>query len=103
MNDTRPSWLTEECPPWCVGEHTEADHPDDRVHQGHISTIPVVMREQSLGGEGLASTERATEFDIVRFRPVSAATEWLFVGDDEHRLQLSVESAARLRATLGSV
>ena len=103
MNDTQPSWLLEDCPPWCVAEHEASDHPHDRSHQSAIVTIPVVLREQILRGGRLTNLERGADFDIARFRPIGTPMEWVFVGDDEHRLELSVESAARLVAALAAV
>lgn len=102
MNDSRPSWLLEECPPWCVAEHAEEDHPDDRQHHGVIVTVPVVLRQQALRDGCLMSSELASEFDVVRFQLVGSVMRWLFVGDDEHQLELSEESALRLTGAIGA-
>ncbi|HWJ08411.1 MAG TPA: hypothetical protein VNS46_03490 [Nocardioides sp.] len=37
-----PSWAGGPCPPWCVREHGEDDHPEDRYHQSEPSILSVV-------------------------------------------------------------
>lgn len=39
----RPSWLTAPCPAWCVRQHAEDDHPEDRYHQSEPAIVPAVV------------------------------------------------------------
>ncbi len=37
-----PTWLDEPCPPWCVRDHEEDDHPEDRYHQSEPSLFAAI-------------------------------------------------------------
>lgn len=45
----QPSWMVAPCPSWCIREHREEDHVDDRRHQGRALEVPVVMAGSMLG------------------------------------------------------
>ena len=93
----RPSWQADGCPPWCVSEHREDDHPDDRFHDSAPALVPSV-----LGPDGVAA-----DLLVVTSRRCDTANDWVFVGHPERAaegLVLSRESARRLaRAILAQL
>lgn len=102
----RPSWQLDACPHWCAGEHSEHDHPDDRVHRSAGRTVAVIARSLHPTKEAMVSSSEATEFEIGLSRRDGKTTTWVFIGDGAaHRIELSLESARRvgdeLREVLG--
>lgn len=104
MMTSRPWWLDDPCPVWCVGGHSEADHPDDHVHQSTTSqTIPVVFlrRRFSADRHHVARYLESADLDVVRYRYAADVQDWVFLGHGDDCLDLSLESARRLREALG--
>jgi hypothetical protein len=99
--DPAPSWLGEPCPRWCVREHHEDDHPEDRYHQGEASYLPVVAgRTDTIP---MTSSLTADELVVRRGRHLGEAVDWLAIESDDLRglrLLLTVESARTLAAGL---
>lgn len=94
-----PTWLTEPCPPWCVREHREDDHPEDRKHESDATLFPAVVATFDPKEE----RSRPCEFVVTLSRRVGAAETWLFIGEaegGEHRILTTPASAVRL---LGAV
>lgn len=101
---SRPSWLTRPCPLWCAGEHYETDQAAERSHQGSSHHVPVVLLGRYSGEAGRVIRDiTAAEFDVLRYRYLDGQHDWLFIGDSDHQLDLSLESAHRLHAALGAV
>jgi len=96
----RPSWLNEDCPPWCAREHHEGDHPEDRLHSSEPVHVPVVLRESLL-----VQTARATELLVQQLCALGDGDTWVLVCEPEdarHGMLLSSNSARALRAALAS-
>ncbi|WP_244931823.1 hypothetical protein [Nocardioides sp. W7] len=99
--DPAPSWSIEPCPPWCVREHREDDHPEDRYHQGEAAQLPVVAGHTDT--IPMTATLQAVELTIRQGRHHGHALEWLAIeADDQHslRLLLTLESARSLTTHL---
>ncbi|SDC00650.1 DUF6907 domain-containing protein [Nocardioides lianchengensis] len=96
-----PSWLAEHCPPWCVREHHEGDHVEDRYHQDEPGIYPVV------GGTAdtvpITSSLEAVELVVRRGRHVGESVTWVAVEAIDRtgpRLLLTLESARHLASHL---
>lgn len=102
QDQSRPSWQTEACPPWCVVDHREDDHPDDRVHDSasrHISAL--LHPSQRLAREGDGS--EVSELLVVTSRRAGDEVDWTYIGEPDRSrqyLNLSRESARRLASAL---
>ena len=97
MDDSRPSWQADECPPWCTGEHGERDHPDDRVHRGRSTAVPVVARRAWFDGEGIRRSAEAVDFEVALSRVDGEPETWLYVGAGPGlSIEVTAESAERL-------
>jgi hypothetical protein len=101
MAESKASWLRESCPPWCVATHREEDFPDDREHQGPVREVPAVLLSRTYPEPGrLVETAEATTLDVVRHCRAGSREEWVYIGDDEHRLDVSLETARRIASAL---
>lgn len=101
-----PTWLTEQCPNWCVRDHREEDHPEDRFHQSEAAVVPVVAgdggaRDRPIVADSLNSTELTVRIG----RHIGEAFTWLDMSPTEGRspaMVLSRDSARSLaRSILG--
>jgi hypothetical protein len=84
-----------ECPAWCVADHRPvAEGGEDertRRHRSAIVDLPAIAPDGAL------------ELMIELHRVDGETTTWVYVGDGtDQRLELSVESAARLVAALAT-
>lgn len=96
MHDERPTWLTEACPPWCVAEHRQHDHPDDRVHRGESTTLAGFLARGAVPTE---FEEEPAHLGVQVLRPVGGATTWVEVREAEgarHRLTVTLATARDL-------
>ncbi len=101
---SRPSWQIDECPSWCTGEHREGDHPDDRVHRGVPTTVPVVARRTSFEAAGVRRDTDATEFEVALSRVDGEPETWLYVGaGPAAAIDVSGESGERLVRAMSDV
>jgi hypothetical protein len=92
-----PTWLTEACPSWCVREHCEQDHPDDRYHQSETSFVPVVTAVRDT--VPITASMRGIDLTIWMGQYVGESLVWVVIEPDEvrtPRLVLSAESAISL-------
>lgn len=55
-----PTWLTEPCPSWCVRDHREDDHPDDRYHQSEPTIVPAIAGD----GDAVPATDSLMAVDL---------------------------------------
>lgn len=102
---TDHEWPREQCPPWCVVDHTEHIMPEDFLHESALVTVPAVLlhRDREHGRLGRRQSLSAT-IDIVRYRYLGDIEEWVYIGSEGQRgLDISVESAWRLGEALGSL
>jgi len=92
----RPRWQSAPCPQWCVRDHREEDHPDDRYHQSEASTISVLADTAlAVGPPRWAMLELVVR--LGRYQEETAA--WIRVEAAEQPqpcLLLSVDSARLL-------
>lgn len=87
------------CPRWCVAEHAEDEHPDDRRHGGDVVERALVERVLDFGGPAGAArwTERAEMAQLGLMRRFDDIDAWVRVEiGDARRLELDVASAERL-------
>ena len=104
MEESRPSWQSDPCPPWCTGEHAELDHPDDRVHRSRSMAVPVVARRTWFEGEGIRRSAEATEFEVALSRVDGESETWLYVGAGPAlSIEVTAESADRLVVAMRDV
>lgn len=97
----RASWLTEECPEWCLREHKEDDHPDDRVHRGRASLIAARLRRSALLHDDDPGV--GTQLLVRRMRAVGARETWTQITEPEdtgQMLLLSEETVPLLAEAL---
>lgn len=101
-----PSIHTEapSCPPWCVRDHA-GQGPDDQLHEGHTRLLGAIALERSPGEtpNSIVRHTVATELAITRYQYPDDPDEWIYIGDDAHGLDLSIESVRRLVWVLGRV
>ena len=102
--ESRPSWQTDACPPWCVGGHGELDHPDDRVHRSRSVVVPVVARHTWFEGALLRRSADAVDFDVAISQVDGESDIWLYVGaGPAASIEVTLESAERLVRAIGEV
>jgi hypothetical protein len=92
-----PTWLTETCPSWCVREHHEQDHPDDRYHQSETSFFPAVAAARDT--VRVTVSMRGMDLTVWMGQYVGESLTWVVIEPDEARtprLILSAESAISL-------
>lgn len=84
-----------QCPPWCR-EHPHGLTPGDDQHQSFVQSVPVVERILRIDDDAVVPGSVATTFDVVRHRDTVDTTEWVFVGDDDLQMDLTLASARSL-------
>lgn len=92
-----PTWLVERCPPWCVRDHRESDHVEDRYHQDEPGFCAVVGG--TTDAVPVTSSLRAVELVVRRGRHVGESLTWVAVEAVDRsgpRLLLTLESAHQL-------
>lgn len=102
MRFEQPAGGVERCPAWCAVNHEVAsDEFDDVVHESaHLPVAGVVPQY----GNGDGRPERLavpTQLYLVRYQYAGEADEWLYLGDGHHGLDVSPETAQRLRRAIG--
>lgn len=96
---TRESWRSEACPSWCVKDHHDDDHPDDRFHDSAATRVPVIFAERDHEAGPGRWAHVPGEISIITSQHVESSEVVVFIGREDHvdqRLNLSVEGAARL-------
>ena len=91
------------CPAWCAVNHDVAsDELDGVVHESaHLPVAGVVPQCEHGDDGGLARRAVPTELYLVRYQYAGEADEWLYLGDGHHGLDVSPETAQRLRRAIG--
>ena len=103
MRSEQPAGEAEHCPAWCVVNHDVAsDELDGVVHESaHLPVAGVVPQRGHGGDDGPGRLAVPTELYLVRYQYASEADEWLYLGDGHHGLDVSPETAQRLRRAIG--
>ena len=103
MRPEQPAGEAERCPAWCAVNHDVAsDELDDVVHESAHLPVAGVVPQRVYGSDG--GPERLavpTELYLVRYQYAGEADEWLYLGDGHHGLDVSPETAQRLRRAIG--
>jgi len=103
MRPEQPAGEVERCPAWCAVNHDVAsDELDGVVHESAHLPVAGVVPQCGHGSDG-GSERRAvpTELYLVRYQYAGEADEWLYLGDGHHGLEVSPETAQRLRWAIG--
>ena len=103
MRSEQPAGGVERCPAWCAVNHNVAsDMLDGVVHESAHLPVAGVVPQRGHGSDGvLARRAVPTEFYLVRYQYAGEADEWLYLGDGHHGLDVSPETAQRLRWAIG--
>lgn len=103
MRSEQPAGGVERCPAWCAVNHNVAsDELDGVVHESAHLPVAGVIPQYGHGSDG-GPERRAvpTELYLVRYQYAGEADEWLYLGDGHHGLDVSPETAQRLRWAIG--
>ncbi len=98
------SWQRSPCPEWCVIDHAEEDHPDDRAHRDAGREIPVRLRVSDFSGSQATEHLREERLVLGRWQRDGESRTWYFLGNDHGvALELSEDSARRVAEELARV
>ena len=99
----QPAGEAERCPAWCAVNHDAAsDELDGVVHESAHLPVAGVVPQHEHGGDGVPERLAVpTELYLVRYQYAGEADEWLYLGDGHHGLEVSPETAQRLRWAIG--
>jgi hypothetical protein len=75
----QPSWMAEPCPAWCVRDHGEDDHPDDRRHQGRPVEVHVVVASEAIPAASGTPATLVVQLD----QPVGTRRAWVRIEASE--------------------
>ncbi|WP_124238006.1 hypothetical protein [Aeromicrobium camelliae] len=90
------------CPEWCAVNHGTHELVADDDHQSDIHTVAALLRHLAPAPDGsLIQRTVASDIDVVRHHDATHDQEWIFIGNDEQQLDLSLESARHLHHVLG--
>ena len=105
MRPEQPAGGLERCPAWCVVNHDVAsDEFDGVVHESVHLPMAGVVPQYGNGGDGEPERQAvAPELYLVRYQYAGEADEWLYLGDGRYGLEVSPETAQRLRWAIGQV
>ena len=79
-----------------------SDELDDVVHESAHLPVAGVVPQRGPGGDGRPERLAVpTELYLVRYQYAGEADEWLYLGDGRHGLEVSPETAQRLRWAIG--
>lgn len=103
MRFEQPAGGVERCAAWCAVNHDVAsDELDGVVHESAHLPVAGIVPQRGHGGDG--GPERLavpTELYLVRYQYAGEVDEWLYLGDGRHGLDVSPETAQRLRWAIG--
>ena len=103
MRPERPAGEAERCPAWCVVNHDVAsDELDGVVPESAHLPVAGVVAQRGYGSDDVPERSAVpTELYLVRYQYAGEADEWLYLGDGHHGLDVSPETAQRLRRAIG--
>lgn len=81
------------CPPWCIREHHDSDHPEDRVHQAQPIFVPAITRATLLPDHPPQITE------LMVMAATDGTEPWIVINEDEGPLKIAVDLATALGLT----
>ena len=98
-----PADGVERCPGWCAVNHNVAsDELDGVVHESAHLPVAGIVPQRGHGSDGVPQRQAIpTELYLVRYQYDGEADEWLYLGDGHHGLDVSPETAQRLRWAIG--
>lgn len=91
----------EDCPSWCVADHTNQAHLDDAVHWGDFGTVAAI--EMLRRKDAFDLRERNLQIDIGVERRVGSDSTCISITVDEldeRSMLITVDSARRLSRAL---
>lgn len=105
MSSKRPEWLTEDCPVWCDGDHGDQHLLEDRRHHSDYRIVPVIQHRADLSWGHPPSPDDvdADQLNALARRDVGAQETWVVIANDAQRVEVTLESAARLHRALGGL
>ena len=103
MRSELPADRVERCPAWCAVNHNVAsDELDGVVHESAHFPVAGVVPQRGHCSDGVPERQAVpTELYLVRYQYAGEADEWLYLGDGHHGLDVSPETAQRLRWAIG--
>ena len=103
VRSEQPAGGAERCPAWCAVNHDVAsDKLDGVVHESaHLPVAGIVPQRRHGNDGGPERLAVPTELYLVRYQYAGEADEWLYLGDGHHGLDVSPETAQRLRWAIG--
>ena len=103
MRSEQSAGEAERCPAWCAVNHDVAsDECEDVVHESAHLPVAGVVPQYGPGSDGVPQRRAVpTELYLVRYQYAGEADEWLYLGDGHHGLDVSPETAQRLRWAIG--
>ena len=103
MRSEQPTGEAERCPAWCAVNHDVASNElDGVVHESAHLPVAGVVPQRGHGSDGVPQRQAVpTELYLVRYQYAGEADEWLYLGDGHHGLDVSPETAQRLRWAIG--
>ena len=98
-----PADGVERCPAWCAVNHeVVGEEFNDVVHESaHLPVAGVVPQRGHGSDNGPERLAVPAELYLVRYQYAGEADEWLYLGDGHHGLDISPETAQRLRWAIG--
>ena len=100
MRPEQPAGEAERCPAWCAVNHEASDELDDVIHESAYLPVAGVVPQYGNGDGGPARWAVPTELYLVRYQYAGEVDEWLYLGDGHHGLDVSPETAQRLRRAI---
>ena len=93
----------ERCPAWCAVNHDVAsDELDGVVHESTHRPVAGVVAQHGHSSDGVPERQAVpAELYLVRYQYAGEVDEWLYLGDGHHGLDVSPETAQRLRWAIG--
>lgn len=103
MRAEQPEGGAERCPAWCAVNHDGASNMlDGVVHESaHFPVAGVVPQRGHGSDDGPERLAVPTELYLVHYQYAGEVDEWLYLGDGHHGLDVSPETAQRLRWAIG--
>ena len=103
VRSEQPAGGVERYPAWCAVNHDVAsDKLDGVVHESaHLPVAGIVPQRRHGNDGGPERLAVPTELYLVRYQYAGEADEWLYLGDGHHGLDVSPETAQRLRWAIG--
>ena len=100
MRSEQPADGAKRCPAWCAVNHDVASD-EFVIHESAHLPVAGVVPQYGNGDGGPERQAVPTELYLVRYQYASEADEWLYLGDGHHGLDVSPETAQRLRWAIG--